>query len=202
MIARIGIFTASPTTNASPVRRIGSIENRPLRLSEAQDVTWARSESLVRRRAIMVPHCERIVGSTSEGRWLTSINPTPYFLPSFAMRLAAVAARLFDPAPRYTCASSNTTRSGLSRPPSGFNLPQNRASYRIRSTAPTKSSTTAGGTPDKSNTETAASEPTHVVRSLSRSDCVAPSFATDHSPGLNRNCIRGSWSLLSSTSRC
>lgn len=96
MMARIGMLTASPTINASPVRRTGSIEKSPFRLSDAHEVTCDRSESFVKRKEITVPHCERIVLSTSDGRWLTSIKPTPYFRPSFAMRLAAAAARLFD----------------------------------------------------------------------------------------------------------
>ena len=35
---------------------------------------------------IKVPHWARTVSDTSCGRWLTTTRPTPYFLPSLAMR--------------------------------------------------------------------------------------------------------------------
>jgi DNA polymerase III alpha subunit len=63
------------------------------RVSEAHLLTWDWSDSLVSRRATVVPHCARIVPSISDGRWLTSMRPTPYFRPSFAIRRAALAAR-------------------------------------------------------------------------------------------------------------
>lgn len=64
----------------------------PLRLSDAAPVTCPRSVSLARRMAKIVPHWERMVGSISDGRWLTIITPTPYLRPSFAMRRTALDA--------------------------------------------------------------------------------------------------------------
>src|SRR5581483_3895751 len=91
-IARTGRLTASPTTMASPVRSIGNIFIRSARLSLATLLTALRSTELVKRIANTVPHCERMVESISEGRCVTIIIDIPYFRPSFAIRLIAIAA--------------------------------------------------------------------------------------------------------------
>ena len=50
-----------------------------------------------------------MVSSTSDGRWLTTIAPNPYFLPSFAIFSTVSAANPPKPGERYRWASSITT---------------------------------------------------------------------------------------------
>ena len=44
------------------------------------------SRSLAKRIANIVEHCERAVGSSSEGRWVMTPREAPYLRPSLAIR--------------------------------------------------------------------------------------------------------------------
>ena len=68
IIALIGILTASPTIMDSPVFRMGSIFTSPDRLSDTVLATIPLSFEFVNRSEIVVPHCDKIVGSISDGR--------------------------------------------------------------------------------------------------------------------------------------
>gem|GEM_PF-5667967 len=126
---RTGSLAASPATIASPVLSTGSRSTSPPKLSGKAPFTRERSSGLERRRAKIVPHCDKMVSSTSEGRWETTIAPIPYLRPSLAMRLTISAAGLLSVVlERYRCASSITTNSGRSIPPSVFSRLQYSAS--------------------------------------------------------------------------
>ncbi|KAG1385499.1 hypothetical protein G6F60_014822 [Rhizopus arrhizus] len=99
-MVRIGNRTASPKMIASPVRSTGNILVRPSRLSESALVTCERSVELLNRIAKKVPHCDRIVGLISAGRWLTIIAPIPYLRPSLTIRCVAIEAALLPSSPR------------------------------------------------------------------------------------------------------
>ncbi len=76
IVVRIGSLTASPNIIASPVRNIGSIPVRPSKLSDMADVICPLSEALDNLSAKKVPHCESMVGSISDGLWLTVMSRT------------------------------------------------------------------------------------------------------------------------------
>ena len=96
----IGRVPASPRMIASPVRSTGNMLVKPSRLSESALVTCERSVALLNRIAKKVPHCDRIVGLISAGRWLTIIAPIPYLRPSLTMRWVAIEAALLPLSPR------------------------------------------------------------------------------------------------------
>ena len=81
----LGRRTASPTTSASPTSKIGRVSIRLTKLSGMSLLTVAWSLLLVSRRDMMLLHWLRIVGLTSEGRWLTIKSATPYLRPSLAI---------------------------------------------------------------------------------------------------------------------
>ncbi len=86
---RIGTATASPNAMASPLPMEEMklvVEDEELGIAERM-ISW--SCSLARRMAKTVEHWERIVGSSSPGRWVTMPSETPYLRPSLAMRAMA-----------------------------------------------------------------------------------------------------------------
>ena len=96
-LMRVGSATPSPKVMASPVPIVGMNSSRLAAASDmpARRISWSRS--LVSRIEKMVLHCDRIVGSSSAGRWVTMHNDTPYLRPSLAMR---EIARLVGSKPR------------------------------------------------------------------------------------------------------
>ena len=86
IIMREGRIAACPTKMASRRLRPESIFVRPAIASGRIERTWSRSASFVILRTSQLLHCERTVASTSLGRWEIRSKPTPYFLPSFAIR--------------------------------------------------------------------------------------------------------------------
>ena len=81
----VGSFAASPTIMASPVLSTGRESIIPANPSDIADLTMPLSVELFIRSAIIVPHCDKMVSSISEGLWLTIIAPTPNLRPSFAI---------------------------------------------------------------------------------------------------------------------
>ena len=59
-----------------------------------------KTVELLNRIAKKVPHCDRIVGLISAGRWLTIIAPIPYLRPSLTIRCVAIEAALLPSSPR------------------------------------------------------------------------------------------------------
>ena len=133
-----------------------------------------------------------MVVSISAGRWLTSIMPTPYFLPSLAIRRTTLEAEPSLSRERYAWASSRTIRSGRSRPPSGRFLAQNIASYNTRSIAPIRSFRIFDGIPERSRIETGRPEPIQSHNNSSTSLTTPPSSPGDQSPGRNKKANLGS----------
>ena len=82
---RIGIDTASPKAIASRLPIEGSAAN----VDEAASLTAERmiawSVSFAMRIAKIVLHCDRMVGDSSDGRWVIRQSETPYFRPSLAI---------------------------------------------------------------------------------------------------------------------
>src|SRR6478752_4003257 len=89
---RIGTAMASPKAIASPL----PIEDRKLVVEIDEfgmaDLMISWSRSLERRIANSVEHCDRIVWSSSPGRWVMTPSEQPYLRPSLAMR--AIACRV------------------------------------------------------------------------------------------------------------
>ena len=98
-LLRIRLYLRLPLRHPVAEARLGKDAGRVLRVlppcacpptscaGPSGSVPWtrARSEGFDRRRAKNVPHCDSIVSFTSEGRWLTTMAPTPYFLPSLTI---------------------------------------------------------------------------------------------------------------------
>jgi len=82
---RLGRRTASPTTRASPISRMGNISIKLVMLSGIMFLTAEISLLLVSRNAMTLLHWLRIVSLTSDGRWLTISSDTPYLRPSLAI---------------------------------------------------------------------------------------------------------------------
>src|SRR5690606_41778777 len=88
-LIRVGNDTPSPNAITSPVLSDGRNSSRLEAASEiaALRISWSRS--LDSRMANSVLHCDRMVGSSSDGRWLTMLSAAPYFRPSLAIRASA-----------------------------------------------------------------------------------------------------------------
>ncbi|MNL54272.1 hypothetical protein D3C87_1775930 [compost metagenome] len=85
----MGTATASPNAMASPLpidEMKLVVEIDELGIAERM-MSWSRS--LASRMAKTVEHCDRIVGSSSPGRWVMMPSETPYLRPSLAMRAIA-----------------------------------------------------------------------------------------------------------------
>ena len=110
-----GRVAACPTNIASCLRSPDSILVKPSKESGRIPRMWFLSDSLVILRTIQELHWERTVASTSLGRCDTRSNPTPYFLPSLAIRRIASCAASYWASPllgTYRWASSHTSNTG------------------------------------------------------------------------------------------
>jgi hypothetical protein len=100
---RTGSATPSPKASASRWPSDGRNSNSPEPVSVMAEVTISWSRSFDMRSANTVLHCDRIVGSTSEGRCETMHSATPYLRPSLAI---LAMARLHGSKPRLGLAGT------------------------------------------------------------------------------------------------
>ena len=102
-LMRTGSVTPSPKAIASRWPSAVRNSSNPAPVSEMADLTISWSRSFDMRRAKMVLHCDRMVGSISAGRCVTMQSEAPYLRPSLAI---LAMARLQGSKPRLALAGT------------------------------------------------------------------------------------------------